>query len=45
MIEGDPIIERGAGIFKALSHPTRLYIVQQLADERELCVHNSIDEA
>jgi DNA-binding transcriptional ArsR family regulator len=40
MIEGDPLIERGSEIFKALAHPTRLFIVRQLGDERELCVRD-----
>lgn len=30
--------KKNAEVFKALGHPTRLWIVEQLADEREHCV-------
>jgi len=34
-----------ADFFKALGHPTRLWIVRQLADGREHCVCEFVDEA
>jgi len=34
-----------ADFFKALGHPTRLWIVRQLADGKEHCVCEFVDEA
>lgn len=34
-----------AAFFKALGHPTRLWIVRQLADGKEHCVCEFVDEA
>lgn len=34
-----------ASYFKALGHPTRLWIVRQLADKKEHCVCEFVDEA
>ena len=36
--------EPHAAVFKALGHPVRLWIVSQLADEREHCVCEFVDK-